>query len=582
MTASTDTPARYLELEYVPPGILLLDRNVRLHTSADQDLIESIRAHGVLQPIVAVRTAQDGLRVKFGHRRTVGALAAELDQVPVLVAGDEATDDPGQIDRVLEQIAENDARQALTQLDRVNAVEQLTAFGLTATQIAARTRRPRVEVEAAQKVAGSDSAKGVLLAKPDLDLVQAAALAEFDDDPDTQTAALAVIESGYGIEHRLQQLRDQRQERALLVAAAEKAGELGITVLDGNVGESLGYLSASEEDRPNPLTLDTHQDCPGHAARIVWRYGPVNTAAMLPIDPDAVVLSAVQLLEEATVEEACSVCGCTEDAPCTGGQPDDEDPDPDDTCYWWHENVDPKNPGDDVSQCSYCVAPGGGVREERRRRPVEAVNLPGDEQEPVILRGKWLGPDWRCTDPTRYGHVSTYGGSVAAGPKKKVADMAPEEAEKARAQRRDVIESNKAWKSTVPVRRKWLREFLTRKTAPKGTGAFLVAVLADHGLTDGPMGQGRKLAHELLGVKHAQGEYGKPGPVTEAAVKATDARATVLALGYALALCEDQTDTATWRRKLPLERTYFRFLALCGYELADVEKRVIDGEKAED
>lgn len=44
----------------VDPRTLLVDANVRHATSADKDLIASVREVGVLQPITAVRTETTG------------------------------------------------------------------------------------------------------------------------------------------------------------------------------------------------------------------------------------------------------------------------------------------------------------------------------------------------------------------------------------------------------------------------------------------------------------------------------------------------------------------------------------------
>jgi ParB family chromosome partitioning protein len=53
-------------------------------------------------------------------------------------------------------------------------------------------------------------------------------------------------------------------------------------------------------------------------------------------------------------------------------------------------------------------------------------------------------------------------------PAKRAADIGDQERERARLERRDVIESNKAWRSAEAVRRIWLREFVTRKKPPAG------------------------------------------------------------------------------------------------------------------
>jgi ParB family transcriptional regulator, chromosome partitioning protein len=80
------------------------------------------------------------VRVRFGHRRTLAAIEADLPTVPVEIVGDEATDDAGQIERVLTQHAENAHRAAPSDSERLGVIEQLNAFGMSAAQIAKRTK----------------------------------------------------------------------------------------------------------------------------------------------------------------------------------------------------------------------------------------------------------------------------------------------------------------------------------------------------------------------------------------------------------------------------------------------------------
>ena len=95
------------------------------------------------------------------------------------------------------------------------------------------------------------------------------------------------------------------------------------------------------------------------------------------------------------------------------------------------------------------------------------------------------------------------------------------EAEKA--ERRRVIENNKAWKSAEVVRRKWLAEFSQRKTAPTGAAAFIAARIATRTHT---LGHGADKDHELaaqwLGIKPATSAYrGRSQGIAQAAAKAT-------------------------------------------------------------
>jgi ParB family chromosome partitioning protein len=172
------TAAEGVQMEQVDPATLLVDVNVRAETVADKDFVASVKDLGVLQPIRAVRTADGGLRVETGHRRTLAAIEAGLATVPVLVVADERTDDAGTVERIVRQYAENEHRTGLTAVDRLGVVEQLSLLNVSAAQIAKRTRMKRPEVDQALAVTRSDLAKAASV-RYDLTLDQAAAVAEF-------------------------------------------------------------------------------------------------------------------------------------------------------------------------------------------------------------------------------------------------------------------------------------------------------------------------------------------------------------------------------------------------------------------
>ncbi|MBI4942111.1 MAG: ParB N-terminal domain-containing protein [Actinobacteria bacterium] len=62
----------------VDPASLLVDVNIRLEARLDADFVASVRDLGVLVPVVAVRTDEGQLRVRFGHRRTLAAVQNTL------------------------------------------------------------------------------------------------------------------------------------------------------------------------------------------------------------------------------------------------------------------------------------------------------------------------------------------------------------------------------------------------------------------------------------------------------------------------------------------------------------------------
>ena len=128
------------ELVDVDPALLLVDRNIR-EAHLDKPFLASVKRHGVLVPIVAVRTP-DGLRVRMGNRRTLAAVQTARPTVPVLVTGAEDDDHAA---RIVAQWSENEHRAALTNAERVEAVHQLSLYGLSAAQIATRTAAPKAD-----------------------------------------------------------------------------------------------------------------------------------------------------------------------------------------------------------------------------------------------------------------------------------------------------------------------------------------------------------------------------------------------------------------------------------------------------
>jgi ParB family chromosome partitioning protein len=124
-------------------------------------LVESIREHGVLQPLL-VTAEDDGGRYQLiaGERRWQAARLAGLATVPVVVK--EAAS------RELLELAlvENLQREDLSPLEEANAYRRLTGdFGLTQEEVAQRVGRSRATVANALRLLGlSDTIKSSLAA----------------------------------------------------------------------------------------------------------------------------------------------------------------------------------------------------------------------------------------------------------------------------------------------------------------------------------------------------------------------------------------------------------------------------------
>ena len=262
--ASASEPQQ--RVEQIDPATLLVDVNVRTETVADKEFIASIRDLGVLQPIRAVRTAEGEVRVEFGHRRTLAAIEAGLGTVPVIVVADEQTDTAGQVERIVRQYAENEHRTGLTHTDKLGVVEQLSLLKVSAAQIAKRTKMKRPHVDQALAITRSKLAKAAS-ERYELTLDQAAAVAEFDSNPDTVTALIAAVKTGQ-FDHVLARARQDRDDAVHQAEVEQQLTEAGVRVIQTPTwGDTPKRLSALAPDaNGNEYTVQTHAECAGHVA----------------------------------------------------------------------------------------------------------------------------------------------------------------------------------------------------------------------------------------------------------------------------------------------------------------------------
>ena len=94
-------------------------------------LADSIRRHGILQPVV-VRAVDDGYELLVGERRWRAAQAAGLASIPVVVA------DVAPRDRLEIALVENVQRHDLNPIELALAFQELAGSGLTQEEIGTR------------------------------------------------------------------------------------------------------------------------------------------------------------------------------------------------------------------------------------------------------------------------------------------------------------------------------------------------------------------------------------------------------------------------------------------------------------
>lgn len=253
-------------LEMVDPATLAVDVNVRKRTELGVEFIDSIREHGVLEPVIAHRT-ENGLKVLMGQRRTLAAVEAECGSIPVLIV-----DSPDEADRIAQQVIENDMRTELSVSDRADAYQQLSLLGLAPTKIAKRTGSKAKDVEHALKA--SQSKTGQVALGDGVPFDQAAVIAEFEDYPDlVEKLTATALDPSMSFEHHAQRARSEVETRVKIAELTEELEAEGKVVSE----DGLPYHRL---DRPDGSRAE-EQDATGVNIEISYYDGSLHVTPVI-------------------------------------------------------------------------------------------------------------------------------------------------------------------------------------------------------------------------------------------------------------------------------------------------------------
>ena len=163
----------------------------------------------------------------------------------------------------------------------------------------------------------------------------------------------------------------------------------------------------------------------------------------------------------------------------------------------------------------------------------------------------------------------------AAGFTKPGAPRAGKMSEEEKAERRTVIENNKAWDAAEVVRINFVKGLLKGKTAPKNALPFVAHAMGVHAYTvaDG-LSKHSDFAAELLTGKEPKATgFGTSSELAKITSR-PNARHETNALAMVLAGYEKRMSRQSWRGSDPTAKHYLTQLATWGYELSDVERLI--------
>ena len=534
-------------LEHIDPRDLVIDANVRDDADLDTDFVASIKEHGVLVPIVAVRGHDGQVLVRYGQRRTLAARDAGLPTVPVYVRVASEGDDAAQlVERVSEQIVENDQRRELTTSQRAKGIQQMLDAGVSVTKVSKALSVDKSTVKAAG-TAGKSQAAMEALASNQMSLTEAAALAEFDDMPNALETLVRVAGTP-SFNYAVERLRNEQAS-----AKAEREAEAvwrakGFTVLD----------TAPEAWDPEHVELESLLTAAGEVADETAVTDPAQWAVVLYEEDGWVDVETGEVVEEQDVD-------------------------------WDTQDDDEATPAEGLRHAStvkeavlfvpeyFCLdyTATGLALSERFQRYAGTTTVGEAQDGAVDLDGEDENEDAKAA---------------------REAAAAAAALEAARRERRKVIALNKLGEAAAVVRRQFLATLVSRKTPPKGAGRFVADALArdGHMLTEQ---HGQDLTAAILGLDPKGGEERAAiRNLVSALPDNGDARAQVIILATVLGCLESRTPKDAWRQPAPVvdlsearwgwsfrmtSGDLLRYLADNGYALSPIEQ-VITGERTAD
>lgn len=204
----TSTPVNGPILRDIPVGSIEPNPHqprVHFDESALSELTDSVRAIGVLQPVL-VRPGSDGkFQLIAGERRWRAATRAGLPTIPAVVR---PTEDIGSVEQAL---VENLHRQDLTPLEEAAAYQQLLEdFSMTHEQVATRVGKSRSAITNALRLLTLPPAIQHLLADGRLSAGHAKAILGTPDRAFQEQLARRAVDEGWSVRAVEDAVRDRQ------------------------------------------------------------------------------------------------------------------------------------------------------------------------------------------------------------------------------------------------------------------------------------------------------------------------------------------------------------------------------------
>ena len=233
--SGVEHPPRDGELRHLPVDCMERGRyQPRRDMSPDalEELAESIRAQGVMQPIVVRPLGEKRYEIIAGERRWRAAKMAELDTIPAVIR--EVPDEAA----IAMALIENIQRENLNPMEEAIALGRLKEeFGLTHQQVADAVGKSRAMVTNLLRLMSLESDVKKLLEHGDLEMGHARALLALTGNKQVE-AARTVVAKGLSVRQTEELVRDF--EKAKPAKPAPPKEDPNVKALIGDLSDRLG------------------------------------------------------------------------------------------------------------------------------------------------------------------------------------------------------------------------------------------------------------------------------------------------------------------------------------------------------
>jgi ParB family chromosome partitioning protein len=219
-----------------------------------QSLASSIRAHGILQPIIVIATF-DGYQLIAGERRLRAAQMAGLERIPAIVR------DAGEQDQLELALVENLQRTDLDPIDEALAYRRLIdEFGLDQDAVARRVGRARSSVANTLRLLDLAEPVQAALSAGQISEGHARAIAGLSEGSGQATVLEAIVSGGLSVrqtEELVRRLKELHAARPRI----ERAPDADLERLEADLRDALGTkVTVTSTRRGGRITIEYYGD----------------------------------------------------------------------------------------------------------------------------------------------------------------------------------------------------------------------------------------------------------------------------------------------------------------------------------